>query len=230
MPSIGDPARHFTIPNGGVVVYGDMRQFFNAIASHMEMAGEFKDHAFIFVHGANTSFEFALFRTAQLAFDIGSDGAPFGTSFLFSWPSRGTLGSYAYDLDSARLSAEQLSKFIEAIIEKTGAKHLHIIAHSMGNWPALVALDYVGRSDENRAKLGQVVLAAPDVDAEEFTRMVARVLPAAKGMTLYVSSNDTAMIASRMLRNDTYRAGDVAPDGPVVLPGVDTIDLSLIHI
>jgi hypothetical protein len=38
------------------------------------------------------------------------------------------------------------------------------------------------------------------------------------------------MIASRKLRKDTYRAGDVPPPpgGPVVLKGIDTIDVSLV--
>jgi esterase/lipase superfamily enzyme len=49
------------------------------------------------VHGFNVSFENALRRTAQIAYDLDFDGAP----FLFSWPSRDSLLSYASDWQSA---------------------------------------------------------------------------------------------------------------------------------
>jgi len=227
IPAAGDPSRHFTIAVDGIKLYSGENEFLAAVAGHMDRASDFKDHAFIFVHGANTTFEFALYRTAQIAYDLGSDGEPFGTSFLFSWPSLGGVENYAYDLDSARLAVDHLASFIRMVIENTDAKHVHVVAHSMGNWPTLAALEQVAKSPKT-AKLGQVVLAAPDVDAEEFTRMVAKVMPSAKGLTLYVSSRDAAMIASRKLRKDTYRAGDVPPTGPIVVKGMDTIDVTLV--
>src|SRR5262249_13325812 len=155
----------------GIKLYSTEREFLAAVAANMKQSGNFKDHAFVFIHGVNTTFEFALYRTAQIAFDLGSDGEPFGTAFLFSWPSSGGIESYAYDLDSARFAVAHLAAFIRTIIENTNAKHVHVVAHSMGNWPTLAALEQVAKSPK-KAKLGQVVLAAPDVDAEEFTRMV----------------------------------------------------------
>jgi len=223
-PAAGDPSRHFTIAPDGIKLYASEHEFLVAVAAHIKEPGHFKDHAFVFIHGANTTFEFALYRTAQIAYDLGTDGEPFGTAFLFSWPSSDSVEGYAYDLDSARFAVDHLATFIRTVIEKTGAKQVHVVAHSMGNWPTLVALDRIGRS--KKEKLGQVVLAAPDVDGEEFTRMVAKAVPSARGMTLYVSSSDAAMIASRKLRKDTYRAGDVPPNGPIILQGMDTIDVT----
>lgn len=43
--------------------------------------------AFVFIHGYNVTFESAARRTAQLAFDLGFDGAP----IFYSWPSQGGL-------------------------------------------------------------------------------------------------------------------------------------------
>ena len=226
-PAAGDPSRHFTIAPDGIKLYSSEQEFLAAVAAYIKEPGSFKDHAFVFIHGANTTFEFALYRTAQIAYDLGSDGEPFGTSFLFSWPSSGGIESYAYDLDSARFAVDHLADFIRTVMERTSAKHIHVVAHSMGNWPTLVALGQVSRSPK-KAKLSQVVLAAPDVDAEEFTRMVAKVVPSAKGLTLYASSSDAAMIASRKLRKDTFRAGDVPPTGPIVIRGMDTIDVTLV--
>ncbi len=40
------------------------------------------------MHGYNTSFDNALYRTAQIAYDLDFDGA----TFLYSWPSGGARG------------------------------------------------------------------------------------------------------------------------------------------
>ena len=47
----------------------------------------------------------------------------------------------------------------------------------------------------------------------------------AKNVTLYVASNDRALIVSRNFWG-SYRAGDVPPAGPLILPGIDTIDVT----
>ncbi len=57
----------------------------------------FKDHAVVFIHGYNTSFDFAIYRTAQVAYDLKFDGA----AFAYSWPSGGGLASYTYDRESS---------------------------------------------------------------------------------------------------------------------------------
>jgi hypothetical protein len=44
-------------------------------------------------------------------------------------------------------------------------------------------------------------------------------------MTLYASSADKAMKGSRVLAK-VPRAGDITAAGPVVLPGIDTIDVT----
>jgi esterase/lipase superfamily enzyme len=228
VPPRGDPKKHFTIPANGIVVYRSEQEFLAAVAQHKKDAGRFKDHAFVFVHGTGTTFEYALYRTAQIAFDLGENGKPFGTAFLYSWPSLGSLEGYKYDFDSARLAVDHLTTFLRTVVEKTDTKHVHLIAHSMGNWPAMAALEQILKSGRARQRLSQVILAAPDVDAAEFTKMAAKVLPSAKGLTLYVSSSDGAMIAARKVHRDAYRAGDISPTGPVILKGVDTIDVSLV--
>jgi esterase/lipase superfamily enzyme len=45
-------------------------------------------------------------------------------------------------------------------------------------------------------------------------------------MTLYASSADRALIASRKLAGDIPRAGDVPADGPISLPNLETIDVT----
>jgi len=48
-----------------------------------------------------------------------------------------------------------------------------------------------------------------------------------RGMTLYASENDRAMVVSRKV-NGKPRAGDVFPTGPIVTKNIDSIDVSVL--
>jgi esterase/lipase superfamily enzyme len=230
----GDPSRHFVIVRNGIAIYANPDDFIRAITAHRAEAGDDKDHAFVFVHGYNTKFDDALFRTAQIAYDLGGtnrDGVyrPFGTPFMFSWPSAGGQLFYPYDQESARFAVAHLKIFLDLIINQTGVRKIHLIAHSMGNVPLLNALAQIAAaSDGGTAKIDQVVLAAPDMDAVEFRKLAARIKPITKGVTMYSSSSDAAMDISRTLHNNLPRAGDVVTGRPVIAGGVQTIDISLI--
>jgi esterase/lipase superfamily enzyme len=227
VPEAGDPARHFTIPPGGVSVYASEDDFISAVKQHMANAGEFKDHAFVFIHGFRVAFDEALFRTAQIAYDLSGDGVPFGTAFLYSWPSAADATAYLFDEDSARLAIPHLEKFLKLVIDKTGAKHVHLIAHSMGNVPLINALKTV-TTTENAHHINQIVLAAPDFDKKEFEKVIAGIAPVAEGITLYASSTDYAMKIARRARR-VPRAGDATtPPGPAIASGFETVDVSAI--
>ena len=71
----------------------------------------------------------------------------------------------------------------------------------------------------------EVVLTAPDIDADVFRRDLAPVIVAAADrVTLYASSNDEALIASRAVHG--YRRAGDSGENVVVVPGVDTVDVS----
>ncbi|MEQ1716411.1 MAG: alpha/beta fold hydrolase, partial [Hyphomicrobium sp.] len=225
VPETGDPARHFTIPPGGLSIYDSEDAFIAAVKESMANAGEFKDHAFVFIHGFRVAFDEALFRTAQIAYDLSGDGVPFGTAFLYSWPSAADASGYLFDEDSARLAIPHLEKFLKLVIDKTGAKHIHLIAHSMGNVPLINALKGVTTA-ENAQRINQIVLAAPDFDKKEFEKVIAAIAPVADGITLYASSSDYAMKIARRARRGP-RAGDATtPPGPAIAAGFDTVDVS----
>jgi esterase/lipase superfamily enzyme len=234
VPPEGDPSRHFVIIPNLFEVYSDEASFLAAVARHREQAGDYKDHAFVYVHGYRVDFDYGLYRTAQMAYDLGTaraeDGVvvPFGTAFLYSWPSAGQLKDYAYDQESARLSVGHLRSFLRLVIEKTGVKHVHLVAHSMGNVPLLNALNDLGRTGVSGAKVSQVILAAPDMGTREFRTLAAEIQARANGFTLYASSSDLAMEASRKVHKNEPRAGDVVDGKPVITAGVDTIDISAI--
>ena len=230
----GDPTRHFVIVPNLFEVYSDESAFLAAVARHREQAGAYKDHAFIYVHGYRVDFDYGLYRTAQMAYDLGTvrpeDGViePFGTAFLYSWPSAGQLKDYPYDQEAARLSVGHLRRFLELVIQRTGVKHVHLVAHSMGNVPLLNALSTLGTDGVAGARISQVVLAAPDMGSREFKTLAADIKARANGFTLYASSSDLAMEASRRVHKNEPRAGDVVAGKPTIADGVDTIDISAI--
>ncbi|MBL8565475.1 MAG: alpha/beta hydrolase [Hyphomicrobiaceae bacterium] len=231
-PAGGDPKHHFTIPDGGVQVFDNEDTFLLATRRTLAESvrngadGRPERHAFVFVHGYSVSFDDAAYRTAQIAYDLAPDGALFAVPFVYSWPSGGSAADYQYDQESARLAVPHLVKFLRLIVDKIDATHVHLIAHSMGNYPLILALDEVRRS-ASRPKVNQIILAAPDIDKKEFEKLATRVTSFASGVTLYASSTDRALLLSRLGRRNAPRAGDVfAPPGPAVVEGVDTIDIS----
>lgn len=217
-----DPNEHFTIKSLREVTLSELREL---VSNRLAGSQTFKDHALVFVHGYNTGFADALYRTAQIAYDLEFDGAP----FVFSWPARTGLLSlthYNYDRDRAEEARPHLQKFLQLISKETSAKSISIIAHSMGNRVLLDVLKDLRLSAPDSVKISQVILAAPDVSVDAFRGLAGAMQGIAAGVTLYASSKDLAMDASRIYAGGVARAGDVQAGVPVVVPGVDTIDVS----
>lgn len=215
-----DPKKHFTIQEIRVASKDEMLDF---VRRRLDASQRFKDQAFIFVHGYNTTFDNAVYRTAQLAYDLNFDGAP----FLYSWPSGGGVASYIYDRESSAQAQPYLKEFMEMVLNETRAKNVNVIAHSMGNQPLLAVLREIrlAMGPNAKVRLNQIILAAPDVDRDVFLNVARDLQGLSNGVTLYASSTDRAMIASRTLTG-IPRAGDVPSTGPIVLPGIDTIDVT----
>lgn len=214
-----DPNRHFTMEEIKSLTED---QFLAEVRERLAASARYKDHAFVFVHGYNTSFDYAVFRAAQISYDLKFDGA----AFAYSWPSGGGLSSYTYDRESSGQAEPYLKQFMELVINKTGAKSVSIIAHSMGNQPTLQVLRDLRRSKPDGVQISQIILAAPDVDRDNFENIAAEIQGLASGVTLYAAGNDRALTVSRNFYGGIPRAGDVPATGPLVLPGIDTIDVS----
>jgi esterase/lipase superfamily enzyme len=195
--------------------------FFTAVRATVESSLE--ADAFVFVHGYNVGFEDAVLRTAQIAYDLGFRGAP----ILFSWPSQGRYAGYPVDETNVRWATPHLTRFLRDLRARSGARRIHLIAHSMGNRALVEALERTRAEPPSGAAFNQVVLAAPDIDADTFRDDIApRILPAASRVTLYASSKDLALAASKTFHGYP-RAGD-SGESVVVVDGMDTIDVSTV--
>lgn len=175
--------------------------------------------AIVFIHGFNTSFEQSIFRLAQIVWDLDYHGLP----VLFSWASRGKVVDYLYDRESALNDRTAFLQLLTNLKKEHKISTIHIIAHSMGNFLVLDALAHLQRS---QLSLGELIMAAPDVDRFQFEKDIAEVKPYFRGLTLYASSNDKALKLSKAAAGDILRAGDVSEDGPIVLPGLESVDVS----
>lgn len=216
-----DPAKHFTVQE---IASLTKEQMLALVRERLATSAAFKDHAIVFVHGFNTSFDNAIYRTAQIAYDLEFDGAP----FVYSWPSGGKVASYTYDRGSAEQAEPHLAEFLDLVVKESGAKTISLIAHSMGNELLLRVLERMRPTAPDGVVISQVIFAAPDVDRDKFTNIARQITDFAKGVTLYAASNDKALGYSARFWGGVPRAGDVPASGPLIVPGVDTIDVTTV--
>jgi len=207
---------HKTEPLADAAFYEQLRQTVTRSA---------RSELFVFIHGFNVSFEDAARRTAQIHYDLKFDGAP----IFFSWPAHDRfILTYAADETNVAWSAPHFKQFLLEIVKHSGAQSINLIAHSMGNRALAAALREIELEMHQQARLfNQVILAAPDIDADDFRNNIAPAMQrTAQRLTLYASAHDEALLASQFIHRGP-RAGD-AGDGLIVIPGVDTIDVTAI--
>jgi esterase/lipase superfamily enzyme len=201
----------------------DKGAFYRSLAAQLGKSDS--QAALLFIHGYNVSFEDAIFRTAQLAVDLKFPGAP----VAFCWPSYADPVKYTFDEQHAEVSIPALREVLDDLAARSGAKSIHIIAHSMGNRVlagALRSMDPAAQS-RNKEVFRELVLAAPDIDSRVFqSQVLPHIASNTRHCTLYASSRDRALLMSRCFHN-YQRLGETEPE-LLVAGGVDTIDASLV--
>jgi esterase/lipase superfamily enzyme len=194
--------------------------FFSALRT--KVASSKKKSLLVFVHGYHVSFADAARRTAQMAYDLGFDGAP----VFFSWPSQDRMLAYTVDEQNIVDAQPHLEAFLKDVLKQSNAENVYLIAHSMGNRGLTRALAALAVDEPQEVKrIKEVILAAPDIGAVEFTEQIVPGLrKLGAPITLYASSNDHALELSEQLHGGK-RAGE-SGDDLVVESGIETIDAS----
>lgn len=212
-----DPAKHVVL----LAATLDTKEDFFAAMSHRLQQGS-GHQAFIFFHGYNVSFEDAARRTGQMAYDLGFDGA----AIFYSWPSQASLHGYMVDEGNIEWAQANITAFLRDVLSDAALHQVYLIAHSMGNRALTRALASLLTAEPAlAAKVREIILAAPDIDAQVFKRDIAPALTASgRPLTLYAASNDLALAASKQIHGYA-RAGDSGA-GLVVIKGIETIDAS----
>jgi esterase/lipase superfamily enzyme len=171
----------------------------------------------VVVHGFREAYPSALRKTAFLGHVLDIDTPV----LLFDWPGDqgSSLRGYRRARQVARASGAELARTLEMIIEDVQPERLWLMANSMGGQVVVDAFHVLYRDadfSDLQTEIENVVLTAPDVDHEEFNeRFKEEILALAANATVYVSSNDRALLVSRVI-NRGLRLGEstLDPDNP----------------
>ena len=174
----------------------------------------------LFVHGYNVTFEDAARRTAQMTYDLKFAGPP----VFFSWPSKGETSLYPYDETEIEWAQGDLKRFLDDILRQPEARNVYIVAHSMGNRALTKSLGaLLTEKPDFKSKVKEIILAAPDIDADTFKREIAPALVASGcPITLYASADDFALQMSMTFHG--YPRLGAGGQNRVVMPGLETVD------
>ena len=213
-----DPMKHFTATDA--VGYETQPEFSKALSADIAARG---GRVMVFVHGYNTGFDAGVYRATQIAHDSGYTGTP----VLFSWASGGKTTDYVYDKESASVARDQLENTLR-VLAQSGARRIDIIAHSMGTWVTMEALRQLAITGDRdlSGKLGDVVLASPDIDVDVFKSQMRRYGKPNKPFILLLSADDRALQLSGILAGSKPRLGDYKKAADLAEYGVTVVDLT----
>lgn len=188
----------------------------------------------LFVHGYANTFQDAALTMGELCHFLGREFV----CAIFTWPaggSRGVFLGYDVDRESSEFAVEHLRKALRIIGETPGVEKVHLLAHSRGTDVLATALSelsveaYIGRATvTDRFKIANIVLAAPDIDADVAPTKIFKVLsdpdlPYGSApdpmvvikpspsfhLTMYVSPDDKALATSGWLFGSLARFGRI---------------------
>lgn len=218
-----DPAKHIVLQTVSEI---GRDGFLTSVKSQFEAHPVDRKQMLVFVHGFNVSFADAARRTAQLTYDLEFSGL----GSLFSWPSDGSVLSYSSDEDDNAYSIGSFVEYLQTLNSSPDIDDVYIIAHSMGcrlTCQSLIAL----AAKNDGGKIREVVLAAPDIDANRFqTEYAEKLVRAYPRVTIYASSEDKALFSSNV-KHSTDRLGQIIRGVPTIAvrKGIDVIDASLVR-
>ncbi|MBB6309399.1 alpha/beta hydrolase [Xanthobacter tagetidis] len=205
-------------------VYRDTpQQFLAELNSELAKRPKGQKKVFVFIHGYNTQYAEALYRLSQMAADSGGEGVP----VLFTWASRATTEAYVYDNNSATAARDALEETLRLAFA-SNAEEVSLLAHSMGNWVTVEALRQIRISGKGLPveRVGQVILAAPDIDVDVFKSQLKRFGKPAKPFVVIVSRDDKALGFSDFIAGGKTRLGAYTNDTELVDLGAVVVDMT----
>ncbi len=190
--------------------------FFADIARYVKTSPQRR--LFMFIHGYNVSFEDAARRAGQFAYDLDFTGA----AVFYSWPSQASISAYTVDETNIQWTQSNFKRFLQDLMIYSKADQIFLMAHSMGNRALTQVLASLATSKQQEAlsNIKEIVFIAPDVDAQVMkNNLIPEINQSGVPITLYVSSQDRALLASKKVHG-YERAGESV----MIMPNVETID------
>ncbi|HEY7687290.1 MAG TPA: alpha/beta hydrolase, partial [Dongiaceae bacterium] len=181
------------------VVLGS-REIFEELRKKMKSE---KSDLLLLIHGFASDFATALERAAQIKQEYGTAGRPLEVA-VFSWPANGEMipeVSYYQDRDDAKASATAIARAFLKMLDyfrdigpsQFCWQHLHMVAHSMGNYTLRYALhgiiaQYPGRILPRVFQNIFLMAADEDNDTLELDFKMARLPELAEAVQVYYSA------------------------------------------
>ena len=170
----------------------------------------------VVVHGFREEFPSALRKTAFVGHVLDIN-API---VVFDWPGNqgSTPAGYRRAHAVAGQSGAELAKLLQLVVTDVQPARLWVLANSMGAEVVTNAFDVLYQQAEwadSETEIEEVVLTAPDVGADDFdASFKPRIAALADTLTVYVSSNDRALVMSHIVNRGERRAGEskLSPD------------------
>ncbi len=139
---------------------------------------------------------------------------------VYTWPAGhpGLLRGYNYDRESGEFTIYHLKQFLTALASCPDLQKIHVVAHSRGTDVFLTALRELhikfkaaGQDTRSRLKLGNVVLAAADLDWQVTNQRIAaeRLGVVPERFTIYLNQKDRAIGFAEWLFASVQRVGQL---------------------
>ena len=167
----------------------------------------------VLVHGFREAYPSALRKTAFLAHVLDIDTPV----LVFDWPGDqgSSLRGYRRARQVARASGAELAATLKLVIQEVQPDRIWLMANSMGTQVVVDAFHLLYRDadfSDSPTEIENVALTAADVDHSEFNSQFKEEIKAlADNVTVYVSSNDRALLVSRLI-NRGPRLGESTLD------------------
>lgn len=190
----------------------------------------------IFVHGFNVEFEEALYRIAQIHYDLKFQGV----SILFTWPAGPKEGifsnllindTYKFNFENAKNSLTLFKTFIAELLNQIDRNtKIYLIVHSMGHQIVIPSLVELSKSTSgNSKKFQEIVFNAPDYPVDSFRNEAPFLQNISRRITIYCSPNDNALKASETV-NGTKRIGQCFKVNGINVINVQRVDSPILGI
>ena len=217
----GNPRSDFVVRQAGYLE-GE-KEFIRTLNAQLAKRPRGSRKVLLFIHGYNTMFAEGLYRFAQVVHDSQSPAVP----VLFTWASRGKLGAYVYDTNSATTARDDLEHTLRLLFA-SNADQINIVAHSMGNWVTVEALRQIKISGRlpPMAKLGSLFLADADIDMDVFKSQMRRFGKPDRPFYVVISRDDKALQMSDRIAGGRGRLGSEQNVEELAALGATVIDLT----
>lgn len=197
-----DPEREFFVAR--TQNFATPQGFVAGVNADIDQAADKSGNVLVFVHGYNSSYAGSVFRAAQISTDFDLDMPV----TLFSWPSAARVSRYSYDRDSALFARSGLADTL-ALLARTQARKITVLAHSMGSFIAVEAIKRLTMAGDAKtlSAISDVVLAQPDIDIDVFRRQMDDIDLKNQSIVVLASQKDRALKLSSVLTGGHPRVG-----------------------